>query len=170
METAKRAASAHGRNIDARILATLNAVSTAVGIAGDITKAIVIKMRKMLKQANADMNAVVLVVSADQESKLLNIDEFTRNDMYTGQVIMNGQIGRLYGVPVIVHNGLLDAEFFMFEKSGIAYGMQKAPAMGQAPAIEYGTSSVKKAMDCLFGTAGLQLTAGISPLVISYGV
>lgn len=170
METAKRAASAHGRNIDAKILATLNSVGTAVGVAGNITKAIVIEMRKQLKKANADMNQVVLVVAADQEAVLLNIDEFTRTDMYGSQVIMSGMIGRLYGIPVIVHNGLADGEYFMFEKSGVAFAMQKAPAIGEAPAIEYGTSSVKRAMDCLFGVCGLQLTAGVSPLVIKHGV
>lgn len=170
METAKRAASAHGRNIDARIISTLEAVGTPVGIAGDVTKAIVIEMRKKLKQAHANMNDVAFVVSVSQESKLLQIDEFTRNDIYTGQVIMSGVVGRLYGVPVYVHDGLADGAFYMFEKSGIAYGMQKAPAMGEAPAIEYGTSSVKRAMDCLFGTAGLQLSGGLSPLVIKHGV
>jgi hypothetical protein len=170
IETAKRAASAHGRNIDSVILATLESVGTPCGTAGDITKAIVLAMRLALKKANADMNQVVLVVSAAQEAKMLNIDEFTRNDIYgANQVIMSGQVGRVYGAPVIVHNGLTDGQFFMFEKSGVAFALQSAPSIAEQPAIEYGTSSVKRAMDCLFGTCGLQLSGGLSPLVIKHG-
>jgi hypothetical protein len=126
-------------------------------------------MRKLLKKADADMNQVVFLASPAQEAYLLNIDEFTRNDIYTGQVVMSGQIGRLYGVPVIIHNGLSDSQFFMFEKSGLALGMQAAPAYGEAPAIEYGVGSVKRAVDQLFGVCGLQLTSGVSPLVIRHG-
>ena len=170
LETAKRASSAHSRFVDNAVKDVLNSVGTPVGIAGDISKTIVLEMRKKLKQANADMNQVVLVVSAEQEAKLLNIDEFTRNDVYGSPVIMAGQVGRLYGIPCIVHNGLADAEFFMFEKSGVAIGWQSAPAYGEAPAIEYGVGSVKRAIDQLFGCAGMQLTAGLSPLVIKHGV
>lgn len=170
METAKRGASAHGRYVDEKIIEVLNLVGTPVGIAGDITKAIVLEMRKKLKKANADMNQVALVVSADQESKLLNIDEFTKADMFGSPVLITGMIGRVFGIPVIVHNGLADGEFFMFEKTGVALGFQSAPAYGEAPAIEYGVGSVKRAIDQLFGVAGLQLTGGLSPLVIKHGV
>jgi hypothetical protein len=90
--------------------------------------------------------------------------------MFGAPTLITGQIGRCLGIPVIVHNGLADGEFFMFEKSGIALGFQSAPAYGEAPAIDYGVGSVKRAIDQLFGVAGLQLTAGVSPLVIKHGV
>lgn len=170
METAKRAGSAHGRYVDAKIVAALNSAGTPVGVAGNITKAIVIELKKKLKQANADMNACVLVISAAQEAAILSIDEFTRWDMYNTPVIMTGAIGRLFGLPVVVSNALADGEYFAFEKSGIAIGYQASPSYGEQTALEYGVGSMLRAVDQLFGVCGLQLTAGISPLIIKHGV
>ncbi len=170
METAKRASSAIARAIDTKLVATLESVGTPVGVVGDVTKAIVIEMRRKLMVANADMNAVVFLASPDQEAKLLNIDEFTRNDVYGQPVNMTGMIGRLYGVPVIISNSLASGSFYMFDKAGIAMAFQRSPAYGEAPAIEYGVSSVKRAIDTLWGVCGLQLTAGVSPLVVKHGV
>lgn len=170
MEAAKRAGSAHGRYVDTKIVVVLESVGTPVGVAGDITKAIVIEMKKKLKQANADMNACVLVISAAQEAKILAIDEFTRWDMYNSPIIMTGTIGKLFGFPVVVSNALSDSQFYAFEKSGVAIGYQAAPAYGEQPALEYGVGSMLRAVDQLFGVCGLQLTAGVSPLVIKHGV
>jgi hypothetical protein len=169
METAKRAGSAHGRYVDTKIVAVLEAVGTPVGIAGDITKNIVIEMKKKLKQANADMNNCALVLSAYQEAKVLAIDEFTRWDMYNTPVIMTGAIGKLFGLPVVISNALADGQFFAFEKSGVAIGYQSAPAYGEQTALEYGVGSMLRAVDQLFGVCGLQLTGGLSPLVIKHG-
>lgn len=171
LETVKRASSGHGRNVDAVLINVLNTFGTPVGTAGDITKAIVLDMREALRKANADLNQCVLVVSANQEHKILNIDEFTRAEVYgAGAPIATGVIGRLYGMPVVIHNGLADAEFFMFEKSAVVMGVQSAPTYDEGPALEYGAGAKKRVLDMLFGATALQLTAGKSALIIKHGV
>ena len=49
-------------------------------------------------------------------------------------------VGSLYGMPVVVHNGLSAQQYFMAEKSGLAYGFQ----MGQATLSKWLTSLVLK--------------------------
>ena len=102
---------------------------------------------------------------------MLKVDEFTRADIYGSAVVPNGVIGRVYGIPVIVHNGLADAQFFLWEKSGLGIAFQRAPNMSSQPANEYGTSAQRVAMDQLFGIGGLHIAehgvaAGLSALVV----
>lgn len=171
IEFARRAASAHGRYVDERIIATAESVGLATATAGNISRNIVLEMRKALALNDADMANVALWISPDQEETMLKVDEFTRADVYGSSNVPSGVIGRVYGVPVVIHNGLAAQQFFMCEKSGLAIAFQQAPAMAEQPEIQFGTSAKRVAMDQLFGTVGLQLgekavAAGKSPLVI----
>lgn len=160
MEFARRAASAHGRYIDTQILAVAAADAGLDVGAAPITRDLVLDMREYLLSGNGNMDELVLVIGPDQEKEMLKITEFTSNQVYGGAVIPSGVIGRVYGVPVMVHNGVAAGHAHMWEKSGIALGFQKAPNMSQQGANEYGTSSVRVAMDQLFGVDSLQREVG----------
>lgn len=157
VEFARRAASAHGRYVDEQLIATLETVGVATTTAGDITRDIVLDMRESLLANDADPDMFQLVVGVDQEKAMLKIAEFTRADIYGSSNIPAGMIGRVYGVPVMVHNALAAQTYYMYEKSGIAIGFQMGPNMSDQPANEYGSQSRRFAMDQLFGVSGLQL-------------
>lgn len=171
VELARRAASAHARYVDEQIIAVAEAVGVATATAAPtITKAVILEMRKTLVQFDGNLDQSAFVISPAQEAAVLAIDDFARADYYGSATIQSGSIGRLYGVPVMVHNGLADGQYFLLEKSGAALGFQAAPNMAQQPAIEYGTTAIRVAMDCLFGVTGLQIgekaQVGKSPLII----
>lgn len=171
IEFARRAASAHGRFVDAYAITKAEAAGVAITSTGDITRDIVLEMRKKLLGYDGDLGQASFWISPDQEAALLAVDEFTRAEVYGQPVIPNGVIGRLYGIPVVVHNGLASQQYFLVEKNGLAVAFQKAPAMSQQPANEFGTSAMRVAMDQLFGMSALQVAeksvgAGKSPLII----
>ncbi len=168
---AQRAASALGRFVDEKIIAELESVGTATTTAGDITRDIVLDMREALLSKFADPGLMSLAISVDQEKEMLKIAEFTRADIYGSSNVPSGMIGRVYGVPVMIHNGLGAQTFYMYEKSGLCIGFQSGPNMSQQPANEYGANSMRVAMDQLYGVKGLQIAqagaaAGKSALVV----
>lgn len=157
LELVKKAASAHSRFVDSKIIEALRLFGNEVAATSDITHDIVLEMREFLRKKNGDLNACAFVVAADQETSLLKIEQFTKSDYNAANVVPTGVLGRLYGIPVYVHNELADGEYFLAEKSAIAYGFQKAPAMATQGANEYGAGAERTAMDQLFGVTGLQL-------------
>lgn len=171
LESVRRAAAAHGRGVDLDIITELKAVAGLTLAAGVITRDKVLDAREFLKKNDANMNQVVLAVSPNQESEMLKIAEFSSAEIYGQAVIPSGVIGRVFGVPVLVHNGLADGEILMWEKEGCAIGFQRQPAIDEQKAIQYGTGAMLKAMDQLYGIKGLQLgekglLATQSPLVV----
>lgn len=171
IENARRAASAHGRYVDTAIITKAEAVAVATTTAGTISRDIVLEMREAILKRDGDMGMCLFAISPAQETAMLKVDEFTRADIYGSAVVPNGVIGRVYGIPVLVHNGLADAQYFLWEKSGLGIAFQRAPNMSSQPANEYGTSAQRVAMDQLFGVGGLHIAehgvaAGLSALVV----
>lgn len=172
VEFARRAASAHGRYVDTQIIAGLETAGVATTTAAPlITRDVILEMLQALEEREADTSLLGLFIPPSQKIAMLKIAEFTQAQIYGGAVIPNGMIGSVYGVPVVVHNGLATAQYFMAEKNGLAYAFQKAPNMAEQPEIAYGTSAVRKAMDQLFGVKGLQIAvngvgAGLSALIV----
>lgn len=170
-EFIKRASTAHARNFDTVVLAGLFGAASDVTQEDDIDAAKIIYMRKYLLTKNAILNDLTLVVNPDQEAKMLAIDAFVRADAYGSSNIPSGVIGRVYGVPVMVQNGLpAGCNALMYEKSAYCYGFQKGPAYGEQSDITFGVGSKLCAVDQLFGTKALQIAqagaaSGKSPLI-----
>lgn len=168
---AQRGASSLGRYVDTQILAVASADAGLDVGAAPITRDLILDMREyVLGTGQANMDQLVLVVGVDQEKEMLKISEFTQAQIYGGAVIPSGVIGKVYGIPVLVHSGVAAGSAFMWEKGGIALGFQKSPAMSTQPANEYGTNAMRVAMDQLFGVDSLQqavngAAAGKSPLI-----
>jgi hypothetical protein len=170
LEFAKRAAASHGRFVDEKIIAVLEASAGLDAGAAPLTRDLVLDMREYLLKADADPSELVLLISMAQEKALLKIDEFSRADVYGSAVIPSGMIGRVFGVPVVMHNGLADAKAYMFSKSGVGIAFQLQPKMAEQSEIAYGTSAKRVAIDQLFGIEALQqgekgTTAPASPLI-----
>lgn len=168
---AQRAASALGRYVDTQILACAAADAGLDVGAAPITRDLILDMREyVLGTGQANMDQLVLVVGVDQEKEMLKISEFSQAQVYGGAVIPSGVIGKVYGMPVLVHSGVAAGHAHLWEKGGIAVGFQKSPAMSVQPANEFGVGAMRSAMDQLFGVDSLQqavngAAAGKSPLI-----
>lgn len=161
-EAAKRAGGAHGRYVDTKLITEALAVAgfSALGASGPITRDAILDMREFVLKNEGILEDMILCVDVSQESNMLKIDEFTRADMYGSSNIPAGQIGRVFGMPVIVHNGLPAEQAFVAEKSALAYGFQLGANTSEQPANEYGSQAIRTAIDQLFGVKGMQINQG----------
>ena len=151
--------SPHGnklKNFDTLVIAGLEADSTATTTVGAITKDIVLEMRETLLTAEADPNQLTLLVGPDSESTLLGISEFVEADKYGSSAIPTGVLGRLYGVEVRMSTQIAASTFYMYDKDGYGFAIQRSLNMGERDAPEYGSTAVLKTMDIKWGHDQLQ--------------
>lgn len=169
IEAISRAARAHGRQVNTDILSTWDTVA-GLNVNGatpaDITVADILDMREFLLENFADMSRAALVISADQEKAMLKIAEFSRYD-YRGvgpTPIVNGTIGSVYGVPVVINQQVGAQQAYMVAPEGSAIAFQKAPAVAEQVELTYGSEGRLVVVDQLYGVGGLQLSEGTAAL------
>lgn len=171
MEYANRAASALARYVDSQIISVLEAAAaTDVGTA-PITADMILDAREQLLNAFADPAACAMVVGTDQEKAMLKITDFVRADAYGSSNIGSGVIGSVYGMPVMVHQGVSAGKAYFYSKDAVGIAFQKQITMAEQAEIAYGTGAKRVAMDMLFGCKALQVgelgaAAGKSPLIV----
>ena len=131
-ELATSAGKAMGRHIDEAIIAQLKLAAAAhiipmTGVTtADISLNDVTEARKLLNQANVSESDRYLLISPCQEKAILDLDNFRNADSYgSDSSRVNGEIGRLYGFRVIVHNALGDAEAIAYQKEAVALAIQE---------------------------------------------
>jgi hypothetical protein len=175
MESIKLAAAAQGRYVDTQIISKLASIAASfinVGTDADVTYANLLAMRKAILKADGILANSCIIASPAQEAVIMGLAEFKSADAYGGNAIVpNGVVGKILGMPVYVHNGLADKQLFMYEKSSLAIGFQKAAEYGEESFLELGVGAKRCAVDQYFGLAGMQLAlkgaaSGKSPLVI----
>lgn len=161
----ERASSAHGRDINNEIITEWEAVadlSVNGAIPADITADNILAMREKLMKNFADMSKVKFVVAADQERVLLSLPEFSRYDYRGGGAspIVNGIIGFVYGIPVILNQQLKAQQAFMVDPMGCGFAFQKSPMVAEDTDLRYGSGGKQVIVDTLYGLGGLQLGEG----------
>lgn len=170
---AEKAAAALARAVDNAIIAKLESgAGYNQGVATTVTRDIILDMREYLLGKNADPMNMQLMVGVDQEKALLKIAEFT-NQYQFGSPAMpmsSGVIGKVFGVPVIVHPGLSSGKAYMWDKAGVGVAFQQQPQYAEQPAVDYGTSAKLAAIDMIWGlgtcyTAQFGAAASTSPLI-----
>jgi hypothetical protein len=165
-----RASAAHGRQINSDIITEWTAaagLSVNGAVPADITVNAILDMREFLISNFADMTRTVLVIAADQEKAMLKLAEFSRYD-YRGNgasPIVNGAIGSVYGVPVVINQQLGTRQAFMVNPEGCGFAFQKAPSVAEDTALQYGTGGKQVAVDVLYGVGALQVVGGNSELI-----
>lgn len=173
LETVKLASSAHGRQFDTDLVTAAMAARTEVSASGNITRDLILEMIEYLTKNFANKNQIALFISPAQKTAMLKISEFTQAQIYGNMVIPTGTIGSVYGVPVVEAPILANAEYFMADKDGLAFGLQRAPLYDEQKAIEYGAGAMKRTLDQSYGVKALQIAqgtaaAGKSALIIGY--
>lgn len=174
LEFAKRAASAHARYVDQKIIEAMASHAAHfqnVGADADVTYANLVDMQSRYLKAEGLLEEGTWVVSVAQNKAIVQLSEFKDTSAFGEMVIRDGFVKQILGMPVMIHSGLADKELYLVGKEGLAIGFQSAPAMGEQPANEYGVGAVRVAVDQLFGVKGLHLgekgaAAGKSPLVL----
>ena len=146
-EAAKSAGRQMGIYMDDQILARLREASAAapdhrIGLsgiaaqsqAGDnaLTLEGITSARKLLNQQNLTGDTRFLVISPDQEKELLDLDQFRNADKYGArEALLNGEVGRIYGFRVMVHNRVTQYEAFAYTPDAVGIAVQKEVEMEQ---------------------------------------
>ena len=175
MMAIQRASAAHGRQVNSDIITMWTSVAGLninAGVAADININAILDMREYMLKSYANMAQVALILGTDQEKAMLKLAEFSRYD-YRGNgasPIVNGVIGFVYGIPVIVNTQVATQQAFMVSKDGSGFAFQKQPNVAENPKLAYGTGGLEVAVDCLYGVGGLQIeqngaAATKSPLI-----
>jgi hypothetical protein len=155
-DVAGRAARAHAKNFDAKVLVGLEAASVATTTAGAISKSIFLEMRQKLLTANADPSQLTFLCGPDSEANLLAISEFVQQYSVGNSAIPTGVIGSLYGVQIKMSTQIATNAFYMYDKAGYGFAIQKQLAIGEREAPEYGTGAKLRVMDMKWGHAVLE--------------
>jgi hypothetical protein len=156
MDLAGRAAKGHAANFDSKIIAGLEAASTATTTAGAISKAIFLEMQQSLISAYADPSSLKFLCGPDSYSALLAISEFVQQYSVGSAIIPTGVLGQLYGVQILMSAQVAANRFYMFSSDGYGFAIQKALSIGERPSPEYGVGSVLKVMDQKWGHGALE--------------
>lgn len=173
---AKAAAQAQSEKVDSKCLALLRTIysNTAAVFATpvDATYARILALRKHVRTGKGKLKDMIVLMSLDQETKLLGQDEF-KNAATLGRAnIESGSITMIAGMKVIVSDMLTDRELYVYSKKGAAFGLQLGPAWDERKAPEYGAGALLQVVSQLFGVKGLYVAqqgaaAGKTPLVAS---
>ena len=94
-----------------------------------ITKADILEARKLLDDAKVPAGERFLVIPPSQEKAMLLIEDFVDASKYgSNQAVMNGELGRIFGMSVIKTTSLAsDTEAVVYHRSHAAFARQLAP-------------------------------------------
>lgn len=92
----------------------------------DIELADIVNVRKLLSLQNLDPRECYLGVGPDQEANMLKISDFIDASKYgSNQPIVNGEIGMVYGMRVVVHTSIAN-EAIAWHPTACAFALQQA--------------------------------------------
>lgn len=170
VEAALRASAAHAKYVDQQIVAGLKSVADVeVSVATFTTvKEQALELRRQILQNGGDLGKITLAISLDKEAEMLKEADFIRQDYIGNPNVRLGQIGQIYGMPVVISRlitGTGSESMLCYDADGFGLAFQGGVEMSEQMANEYGANSKRVAIDQVFGVGGLQLSAGVSPLV-----
>jgi hypothetical protein len=178
IEQALRASAAHAKYVDEQVIdVAVNVAGSEIAISDAKTE--ILEMRAFILGNGGEIGKMSLWISPAKEAEMLAVQDFIRADYTGAAAVRNGEIGRLYGVPVIISRLLGDEfsrpEMIMCDSDGIGLGFQEGVQFSEQNENSLGALSKRYAMDQLFGTAGLLLgeegvSATKSPLVAKLAI
>lgn len=158
-ELIERASLEHARDFDARSLTEIEAAAITTTTAGaTITQDIFLEMRQVLCQNKARKNDLWFTGNCSQEAALLKLDPFVSAEKYGSAIIPQGVLGTIYGVKIQISEEVSDAaDYFMHERGGIAFALQRAPAFDEDARPEFGVGAKLQVLAQKYGIQSLQL-------------
>ena len=92
----------------------------------DIELVDILNMRKLLITQNIDPRQCFLGLGSAQEKNMLSIDNFISAEKYgSNQPILNGEIGSVYGMRVIVSNVFSGTDSYAWHPSSVGFAFQQ---------------------------------------------
>jgi len=84
--------------------------------------------RMLLNKQNVPMEDRFMVISPDQEYAMLQIANFIQAERYgSSEALLNGEIGKVFGFKVLVHNSLSAVDALFYHKMHVGFAMQQNP-------------------------------------------
>ena len=136
-EYIKRMATAMVEAIESDIAGVLIKSDNEIQLSGAsnlvITKADILEARKLLDDAKVPAGDRFLVIPPAQEKALLLIDDFVDASKYgSNQAVMNGELGRIFGMKIIKTTSLgSDSEAVIYHRAHAAFERKIAPKFEQ---------------------------------------
>lgn len=130
MEMAKELALQVDKDIAAQLLlASSSSPDHRVAFVGsDVAQADLVNARYLLNVQNVPMDNRYLGIAPDQEKALLSISDFIRADAYgSAGGLVAGEIGRVYGMTVVMSNVFTAARAIVWHKSAVSFAQQLQP-------------------------------------------
>ena len=130
MEMAKELALQVDKDIFTEIaLASAAAPDHRIAFVGsDVAQVDLLQARYLLNAQNVPMDNRFLGIAPDQEKALLSISDFVRADAYgSAGGLVNGEIGRIYGMTVVMSNVFTAARAYVWHKSAVGFAQQMTP-------------------------------------------
>lgn len=124
-------------------------------LTGAFTQDKVVDMITRANKSRMPRRNRVFAFGNDAEGVLKKIDGFIDASKSNMDIARNGQIGILYGTPVLMSDALADAEGFLYHPQCCALGFGARPAVEDQKAITFGTGSRRWVMDQLYGVKAL---------------
>lgn len=130
MEMAKELALQVDKDIYTQLLlASASSPDHRIAFAGaSLAATDLLEARRLLNVQNVPMDGRMLAVAPDEEKALLAIDNFIRADAYgNAGGLINGEIGKLYGMTVVMSNVVTAGLPIVFHKSAVGFAQQMQP-------------------------------------------
>jgi len=128
-----KATKALALDVDEKILAVIQLASAsspdhqivfADTSADVLAKGDILGARKLLINQNINPRECFLAVGSEKEAEMLAIDDFVHAEKYGSGNIMNGEIGMLYGMRILVHTSITDY-MVAWHPSAVGYAFQQ---------------------------------------------
>lgn len=130
-----RASRAHAKQVDLDIVAELYATSNEGGAAltaqadGSFTRENITSMIEYLDTRDVPEDQRALAIHSSEKKKIMDIADFVNaNKLGSDRIVSRGQIGELFGIPVIVSNNVTTKIPVMYHMESLAIGFQAAPS------------------------------------------
>lgn len=137
-----RAAKDLARDVDQAVIGQLALASAAAPdhqlvfidtVTDVIARGDILAARKLLQDQFINPKECFILVGPEKENELLNISDFIDASKYgSREAIYNGEIGRVYGMPVLVHVDATD-RMFTYHKTAVGLAFQRAITVQSQP-------------------------------------
>jgi hypothetical protein len=161
------ATTAHGNGFNQDLYDELvSDIFTDNKLSGSLDQAKVVDMIVQANKIRMPKTDRTFIFGNDSYGTLLKIDGFVDASKSSLDIVRQGQIGTLYGIPVIEDDSVADGVSLLAHRQALAYGFGALPAVEDEPAIAYGTGSRRWVMDQMYG----QKLQNEGKLVVSVGI
>lgn len=173
LDLASRAAKAHAKNVDDRLILQLEAAGDATATAGVLSYDILLEMMTtfITRFGDRSLQNATYAVGPATWALLMDMDEFKRAEVYGSATIPSGLVGSVLGAGVVVHPSIAASTYYLFDRQALALGFQAGASYSEQMANEYGSQAMRAVLDQIFGVKGMfinQAGAGVgeSALII----